>query len=184
MGVSRIKYGVIYADPPWSYRRFSDLFHGGLKRYGAAVAHYPTMSNEEIASLDVGSYAAKDCALFLWTTAPKMREAIEILGGWGFEYKTIAFVWVKLNPLGQGLYSGLGSYTCSNCEYVLLGVKGHPVRREKSVKQVLLYRRMRHSEKPEEIRRRIERLYAPPYLELFARRLTPGWDCEGRDLLV
>ncbi len=41
---------------------------------------------------------------------------------------------------------------------------------------------MAHSEKPEEVRRRIERLYAGPYLELFGRREAPGWWVWGNEI--
>lgn len=51
------KYTVIYADPPWKYKVWSDG--------GAADAHYPTMNLEDIKALPVSQLAAKDCALFL-----------------------------------------------------------------------------------------------------------------------
>lgn len=51
------QYGIIYADPPWSY----DRKHGS----GVAENHYPTMSIEEVCALPVSELAAKDSALFL-----------------------------------------------------------------------------------------------------------------------
>jgi N6-adenosine-specific RNA methylase IME4 len=42
--------------------------------------------------------------------------------------------------------------------------------------------RGRHSEKPEEVYNRIERLVDGPYLELFARRERPGWTCLGHGI--
>jgi N6-adenosine-specific RNA methylase IME4 len=39
-----------------------------------------------------------------------------------------------------------------------------------------------HSEKPEEVRRRIERLFPGPYLELFARKPVPGWTTWGNEI--
>ena len=39
-----------------------------------------------------------------------------------------------------------------------------------------------HSEKPEEARARIERLYPGPYLELFARRPVEGWTTWGNEV--
>jgi MT-A70 len=39
-----------------------------------------------------------------------------------------------------------------------------------------------HSEKPEEVRRRIERLFPGPYLELFARKPVDGWAMWGNEI--
>ena len=44
-------------------------------------AHYPTMSIEEIAALDIP--AADDAALFLWATAPMLPQALEVMARWG-----------------------------------------------------------------------------------------------------
>ena len=39
-----------------------------------------------------------------------------------------------------------------------------------------------HSEKPEQVARRIEDLFPGPYLELFARKTRPGWSVFGNAL--
>lgn len=72
---------------------------------------YPVMATPDIAALPVADLAAKDCALFLWATYPKLKDAFEVMEGWGFEYKTVAFTWVKVNPSGVGFHFGLG-YWC------------------------------------------------------------------------
>ena len=84
------RFGVITADPPWSYANWID------KKNGAAAAHYDCLTLEELKQLPVSSVAAEDCMLFLWTTGPKMNEAIELLEAWGFPFVTVAFVWEKL----------------------------------------------------------------------------------------
>ena len=76
------RYGVICADPPWRFEPYSR--ETGMDR--AADNHYPTMTVEEIAALDVP--AAKDCALFLWATAPMLPEAVNVLASWGFAYRS------------------------------------------------------------------------------------------------
>ena len=90
------KYTVIYADPPWKYKVWS----GG----GAADAHYPTMNLEDIKALPVSQLAAKDCALFLWITFPMLHEAWGVMKAWGFSFRTVAFVWVKLNRVSDTLF--------------------------------------------------------------------------------
>ena len=83
------KYQIIYADPPWQYNRKAGQ--------GIAADHYPTMSLQEICDLPVRKLADKDCVLFLWVTFPQLREGLSVIQAWGFQYKTVAFVWVKKN---------------------------------------------------------------------------------------
>ena len=169
------KYKVIYADCPWDYENSNGPAFGG--------ATYPTMSVEELKSLSIGQIADKDCVLFFWATFPKLREALEIIEAWGFQYRTNAFTWVKINPKSETLYSGLGYWTNQNSEICLLAKKGHPKRVAKNVKQIIMAPRGRHSEKPAEVRDRIVQLMGNvPRIELFARKRVPGWDALGLDL--
>ena len=110
------KYQIIYADPPWQYNRKAGQ--------GIAADHYPTMSLQEICDLPVGKLADKDCVLFLWVTFPQLREGLSVIQAWGFQYKTVAFVWVKKNKKADTLFLGLGHWTRSNAEIVCLQRKG------------------------------------------------------------
>jgi MT-A70 len=65
------RYPVIYADPPWDYRLYSETT--GSQR--AAAEHYPTMKLDEICALPVADIAADDAILFMWTTAPHLQES-------------------------------------------------------------------------------------------------------------
>ena len=169
------KYAVLYADPPWRYRN---------KPNGRSPeSHYPTMKTEDICALPVQALAAEDCALFLWVTMPMIFEAQKVLAAWGFRYKTVAFVWVKQNRKGTGIFWGMGYWTRSNAELCLLATKGQPQRRAKNIHQVIISPVEKHSKKPEEARRRIEALLGDvPRLELFARRPSPGWDVWGNEV--
>ena len=172
------KYSVIYADPPWQYRVYSDK---GKSR--SAENHYPTMSIEDIRTLPVSELADKDCALFLWVTFPTLREAMTVLDAWGFQYKTVAFVWVKQNRQTPSLFWGLGYWTRANAEMCLLATKGHPKRMCAGVHQVVLSPIEEHSKKPDEVRDRITLLMGDvPRVELFARRTSPGWDVWGNEV--
>lgn len=93
-------YGVIYADPPWSYRQ---------KGRGAAANHYQTMAAEEIKALPVERLAGKDCVLFMWATFPNLQQALDTIRAWGFEYKTLGFCWIKQNKRGGGYSGGWGA---------------------------------------------------------------------------
>lgn len=33
----------------------------------------------------------------MWVTYPKLPEGLKTITAWGFEYKTVAFTWVKRN---------------------------------------------------------------------------------------
>ena len=169
------KYTVLYADPPWRYRN---------KPNGRSPeSHYPTMKTEDICALPVQALAAEDCALFLWVTMPMIFEAQKVLAAWGFRYKTVAFVWVKQNRKGTGIFWGMGYWTRANAELCLLATKGRPQRRAKNIHQVIISPVEEHSKKPEEARRRIEALLGDvPRLELFARRPSPGWDVWGNEV--
>lgn len=172
------KYNIIYADPPWPYYTYSKKGQGR-----SAESHYPTMSIEEIKALPVGDLAAKDCALFMWTTFPVWPEALEVPKAWGFEYKTVAFVWVKQNRKSDGLFWGMGHWTRSNAEVCILATKGNPKCMDHGVHQVIISHVQEHSRKPEEARTRIVQLMGDlPRIELFARQVTPGWAVWGNEV--
>jgi site-specific DNA-methyltransferase (adenine-specific) len=143
------------------------------------------MSVAEICRLPVWRIADKDSVLFLWATGACLREAIAVMKAWGFEYKMIAFVWLKMTKNNKPAM-GMGSYTRTSTELVLLGKQGKGLPRvSKGVRQEVLAQRTRHSAKPPEIRDRIVELYGSCVrnVELFAREHTPGWDGWGNELV-
>jgi N6-adenosine-specific RNA methylase IME4 len=108
----------------------------------------------------------------------------------GGEYKTLAFVWLKTAATadtikldGDGLHWGMGYWTRANTEFCLLATRGAPLRLAQDVHQVVIAPVGAHSTKPEQVRNRIERLLAGPYLEIFARRRAAGWTVWGNELL-
>ena len=151
---------------------------------GYIERHYPTMELDEITSMPVKELADKDAILFLWTTLPMIQEALQVIKAWGFEYKTTAFVWVKLARHSDGIFWGLGYWTRSNVEICMLATKGHPKRVAKNIHQVIISHVEEHSKKPAEARRRIEALMGDvPKIELFARRPARGWDVWGNEVV-
>lgn len=105
-GLQGKKYGCIYADPPWTFKRYS---HATVER--SPEAHYNIMSLDDIKQLPVAEHAAADCVLLLWACDPLLRQAFEVIDAWGFEFKTVGFYWTKLNKSGNGLFTGLGYWT-------------------------------------------------------------------------
>jgi N6-adenosine-specific RNA methylase IME4 len=87
----------------------------------------------------------------------------------------VAFVWHKgkTNP---------GFYTMSETELCLVFKRGKipTPRGSRNERQFLYETRREHSRKPEEIRKRIERMFpSQSKYEMFARTQTPGWDTFG-----
>jgi N6-adenosine-specific RNA methylase IME4 len=169
-----MKYGAILADPGWTFTARSAKGEGRAPKYRK-------MSVAEIATLPVQDFAAKDCALFLWANGPRLPEMFEVIGGWGFEYKAIAFCWAKRSRRDRAWHFGLGFGTRANAEICLLATRGKPKRLNRDVRQLLISPVRAHSQKPDRIRDDIARLYSGPYLELFARSRAPGWDVAYSD---
>jgi N6-adenosine-specific RNA methylase IME4 len=179
-----LKAGALLADPPW---RFQNWSMSEQAKYDEAWARrngrspYGVMNTADIARLPVKDVCAKDCVLFLWATYPKLRDAFEVIDGWGFTYKTVAYTWVKQNPSGNGYHFGLGYWTRGNPEICLLATRGKPKRVDNSVANLIISPRRDHSRKPDEIHDRIERLVGGPYLEMFARQPRDNWTCLGNE---
>ncbi len=141
------------------------------------------MSADDICSLPVADIAEDNCVLFLWVTFPNLQESLRVIKAWGFEYRTVAFVWVKRNKKAVNWFMGLGYWTRANAEICLLAVKGKPKRVSKSVRQIIDSPIEHHSKKPDETRERIVDLMGDlPRIELFARQKTDGWEVWGNEV--
>jgi len=177
------KYRVIYADPPWYFKNFSEKGTGRNP-----VAHYDCMSIEDLSRLPIYKWAAKDCVLFLWVTDPILDQAIELIEDWGFKYKTVGFYWIKTNKKvdpekmsKKSFFTGLGYWTRANPEQCLIATRGAPPRKAKNIPRLLISPRREHSRKPDEVYNLIKKLCNGPYLELFARKTQKGWDSWGKE---
>ncbi len=184
------QYDIIYADPPWHYNGKLQYDRSGMadNNYewrepifvSSASFKYPTILLRDLKTLPVQSIAQDDCILFLWSTNPHLAQAIELGQAWGFEYKTVAFVWNKMahNP---------GHYTMSYCELCLLFKRGRipAPRGARNVKQLVEVPRTEHSEKPEEVAQGIRRMFpTQSRIELFARAQREGFDAWGLEVLT
>ena len=56
-------------------------------------------------------YSARFFICEIWVTFPKMEEAFKVIRAWGFEYKTVAFTWVKQNKKADSFFWGMGYWT-------------------------------------------------------------------------
>jgi site-specific DNA-methyltransferase (adenine-specific) len=175
--MSSKKYRIIYADPPWSYK---DKALAGNR---GACCKYKVMEVFDISKLNIKDLADEDCVLFMWVTMPKLNECFDLIKEWGFQYKTTAFTWVKKNKKSESWFFGMGRWTRANAELCLLATKGKPKRINSGVSQIIDTPIQAHSQKPDEVRKRIVKLMGDiPRIELFAREKTEGWDCWGNEI--
>src|SRR5262249_26315486 len=165
------RYPVILADPPW--RRPEGTSPPNCK----IENHYPTMTTEAICALPVSALATEAAVLFLWSVAPNLPEALQVMAAWGFDYET-SIVWVKH-------FIGPGYWVRSRHEFLLIGSRGdmpHPAPSARP-DSVIEAPRREHSRKPDEAYEIIERMYPElPRIELFARQTRPGWAAWGNEI--
>lgn len=169
-------FRVIYSDPPWNFPN-----RNKHTKFGLGASRYKRLKTSDIAGLPVREVSDPSSSiLFLWSPASFIDDAIQkVIPAWGFKFVTVGFVWHKVNRDGSSFKGPPGNYTMSNCEFCLIGRRGKTLPRvRRNISQVCTTFHPRllgiqHSEKPVEIRRRIERLYGRvPRLEMFARRTT------------
>lgn len=184
-------FGAIYTDPPWRYEVWSGETAVKKRASGsgtnvAAAHHYNTMSFEDLSAPPVGELAAPNCVLFCWVTWPTLVRAIDMIGAWGFTYKTCAFDWTKAHARQVEMFQdetlaqmGMGYWTRANSEVCLLATRGKPKRLHADVRQAIIEPRRQHSRKPDCVYGRIERLVSGPYLEMFSRTSRDGWTTWG-----
>ncbi len=173
------RFGTILVDPPWRFTNRTGKVgpeHRRLRRYA-------TMDFPQIAALPVGELALPQSHLYLWTPNALLPEALAILGGWGFTYKT-NLVWYKTRKDGGPDGRGVGFYFRNVTELLLLGVRGRlrtlpPGRRQVNL---VAERKQEHSRKPDAFYDVIEACSPGPYVELFARRRRPGWAAWGDEI--
>jgi N6-adenosine-specific RNA methylase IME4 len=159
-------YQTIVVDPPWQYD------NRGTR--GAAADHYPTMTLQELAELEVP--ADGDAHLYLWTTSAFLPDSFDLIDAWGFTYKT-CLVWVKPQM-------GMGNYFRSSHELVLFGIRGKPKFKRKDARSWFEAPRGKHSAKPDVFYELVESCSPGPYLDMFNRDgdklfRRKGWDGWG-----
>jgi len=194
-------YDVLYSDAPFGFN------NKGVN--GAAEKHYRTLSVKELMALPVRRLGAPDSLHFMWAPYAfivEKHQAHDVMKAWGYEPKTVAFVWVK-RTAGGGDHVGTGFYTRANTEVCIVGTRGRgrDLIVDRGVRQLLdevaadevaaddtaalepeVFASVvgRHSAKPAELRSRVERLVGPgrTMLEVFARERAANWDCVGDEV--
>jgi N6-adenosine-specific RNA methylase IME4 len=162
-------FEIVLADPPWRYQSVTTTPDRVIEQ------HYPTCTVEEICAHCPDT--ATDAVLFLWATAPLLPEALKVMEGWGFNYKTNA-VWDK-EKIGMGYWFRIQH------EHLLVGIKGKvPVPSEEvRISSVFRERRTQHSRKPLAVYEWLELAFPDKSkLEMYCRTPRHGWSCWGNEL--
>ena len=165
------KYNIIYADPPWQYKR-----NGGK----SAESKYDVMSLDAIKDLPVNNISEDNSHLYMWVTNPFISEGLEVCKSWGFEYKTL-LTWVKTYKDGSPIM-GMGYYFRGATEHIIFGVKGKKLCNNRNTKNIFFNIQRQHSQKPSCVKEIIVKSSGDlSRIELFAREETDGWDYWGNE---
>ena len=160
-------YQIVLADPPWKYD------HQKAKNRDVEN-QYPTA---DLATIKSHNPKTEDNAiLFLWDTATKLKEALEVIDAWGFRYVTNA-VWDKQKI-------GMGYWFRGQHELLLVGTKGEPGTVPEHVRgsSVFSEARGQHSQKPESVYRYIEEAFPDrTKLEMYCRTPRKHWAAWGNE---
>ena len=171
-------FGTVLADPPW---RFSNRT-GKVAPEHRRLGRYDTLTLDEIGALPVGQSVAEASHCYLWVPNALLREGLDVLAAWGFEYKTNV-VWHKVRKDGGSDGRGVGFYFRNVTELVLFGVRGslRTLSPGRTQTNLLATRKREHSHKPDELYQIVEACSPGPFLELFARYPRPGWSAWGNE---
>jgi N6-adenosine-specific RNA methylase IME4 len=77
---------------------------------------------------------------------------------------------------------GCGYWWSGNAEPCLLGTRGKRKRLHQGLINVIEAPRRKHSQKPDEVYEKIERMFEGPYIELFAWQRRDGWKAWGNEV--
>ena len=157
------------ADPPW---RFSDT-----ATRGSAEHHYSTMTDLEIADMEIAAISAPDAVLGLWCPDTHLPLALVVTKAWGFTYRHL-YPWMKVGVTGK-IQIGLGHYMRKAHEVAIICTRGKPKILDHGVPSACIAPRTAHSRKPQNLHVALERLCEGPRLELFARERREGWTAWG-----
>lgn len=176
--VQNKEYGAILADPPWQFTNRTGKMAPEHKR----LARYPTLSLQEIKEMPVSVVVADNSHLYLWVPNALLREGLDVMEAWGFQYKT-NIIWHKIRKDGGPDGRGVGFYFRNTTEILLFGVKGRArtLAPGRTQVNIIRSRKREHSRKPDELYDIIESCSLGPYLELFARGERNGWDQWGNE---
>lgn len=180
------QYQTVVADPPWPIGDFPAFCgYAGPRKpehkagTGRVGVGYSTQTLDWIKALSVGSLAADDAHLYLWTVNAFVTDAYEVAASWGFRPAQL-LTWAKA-PRGLGP----GGTFANSTEFVLFCRRGTLKATQRVDRTCWDWKRPYSSRgtigsaKPDGFYDLVEQVSPGPYVELFARRARFGWDYWG-----
>lgn len=203
-----MKYNIIVADPPW---RYSDKLKQSRVKRGAGSHYAEMDNNAivELDVQSIAAKNAVLALWCTSSHIPCGIQAVEAWGfeykqmcSW-VKTKKSAFDKLikqcKKNPaesktfiaeydLNDSIKMNMGRIFRLSQEFIIIGTRGNvqPLIKNKSQLSVMMYcpAGLKHSEKPELLQDRLEAIFPSKRLkrlEMFARRVRPGWECVGNE---
>jgi N6-adenosine-specific RNA methylase IME4 len=131
--------GALLIDAPLRFKTYSAKGEGRSPQH-----HYTCMNFAELAALPIAEIAAADAFIFSWIPLRSAFLAKPLMAAWGFKFSGSAFVWIKTHAKSGKFCFGGGYGTRKNAEVCWLGRRGHPKRKSKSVRELLIAPRREH----------------------------------------
>lgn len=161
---------VLVSDPPW---QFDDVLPGPGR---GAEKHYEVMTLDEIKAFPLPRMQ-RDSLLFLWRVSSQVEEAYQVVRAWGFVPKS-EIVWLKqTDPVNarSRRHMGMGHSVRHEHESCIIATRGSPVIQDHSIRSTFEAPIGIHSAKPDLFYQIVQQLSFGPHVELFARKVRPGW---------
>lgn len=186
-----MRFQIIVCDPPWQFNDKLDAMKNPVKR--GAASQYPVLTLSTIKYLRVQDVADPEgCLLALWVPGSMLEHGLAAMSNWGFAYKQI-FVWVKTKKdcltletdMNKMTRVGMGRLFRQSHEIAIIGTMGrvYKLLEDKSQRSVAFDPNQGHSIKPGTLQMRLEKMFPKARkLEMFARRLRPGWESWGDEI--
>ena len=180
--ITDYKYNVVYSQTSLSY---NDKANAGNR---GASHKFDVVDKDDLIAYDFKDKLATNCMLFMWATFPNMADTLEVMKAWGFQYKTLGFLWLKLNKntniisnrllsntkgtmnsngmmehdvndvMENLLFLGMGNWTRSNAEMCLIGSRGTLTRNDASIRNTIFSPLEQFGKKPDCVRDKIDKL--------------------------
>lgn len=164
-------------------QRLEELRHKGfpLSKYRVIYADGKSMSLDEMKRYPVNELAKESSILFFWTFVPHLKDSMDLLKYWGFEYAR-TLLWDFVRPYEFGC-------TELTHEFLLVAHKGDwtGVVPENSQKLPSLFQKDRgdkdpYEARPQEYKEMIHKLYPSDIkVDLFSRETSEGWEVYNQE---
>lgn len=166
------RFATVVIDPPWPVSE-SNLTKDGREAYKPWA--YPRMSLAEIRALPIPEILEDDAWVFVWSNNRFLPDALDCLAGWGLRYRTM-YVWDK----SAGVQ--MPSLPCYSAEFIVCASRGTPKFREtRNFRTCNRWPRQGNSVKPDGFYELLQRVTAPPRLDVFSRRAIDGFKTWGNE---